>query len=301
MVTVGGGRVLDSHPRKRKIKDETEIAHLAAVGGDDPGVRLAALVADGGPLGLSIEELTLRLPPGESEDTTATARTLARAGALEILDGTTTRVLTRAAFDAIAAAALSTLAAFHATNPSKEGMTRGELATAAARATGAGGPAAGPVGEAVLRKLEVAKRLVASGGEMKVPGHVARLDASSSDLKPVIEEAYRSAGLQPPTVKELSDKHGPRAKEVQSVLSLLAREGVLVKVSQDLFFHSAPLGDVQRRLVEHLKANAKISPLQFKELAGNISRKFMIPLLEHFDTMKLTMRVGEERVLRKKE
>lgn len=301
MVTIGGGRVLDSHPRKRKAADPGAAGHLAALAGDDPAVRAAALVADGGPLGLTLDELTRRLPPAESEDTATIVRALSRAGTLETLDGAPPRALTRAAFDAIATAVLQTLADFHAQNPSREGMARGELAPAAAVRAGAGGPAAAPAGDAVLRKLEAAKKIVSAGGEMKLPGHVARLDATSSDLRPTIVDAFREAGLQPPTVKELTDKHAARAKEVPAVLSLLVREGVLVKVSQDLFFHKEPLEDIQQKLVAHLKANAKIAPLQFKELAGNISRKFMIPLLEHFDTIRLTMRVGEERVLRKKD
>lgn len=301
MVTAGGGRVLDSHPRKRKATDTQAAAHFAALAGDDAATRALALVRDAGPIGLPLAELALRLPPGESEDAGAIARGLVKAGSAEILDGVD-RVVSRAAYDALASAALDLLDRYHAANPSKDGLARAELAASAARAAGSGGPAAAPAVEAVLRRLESAKKIaVAPSGELKRAGHVAKLDAASSDLKPAVEEAYKSAGLQPPTVKELGDKHAARVKELQSVLSLLAREGVLVKVSQDLFFHREPLAALQQRLVDHLKAKAKIAPLEFKELAGNISRKFMIPLLEHFDAQKVTMRVGEERVLRKKD
>jgi len=30
-----------------------------------------------------------------------------------------------------------------------------------------------------------------------------------------------------------------------------------------------------------------------------LSRKYIIPLLEHFDAMKVTLRVGDKRVMRK--
>ncbi|MGB5687453.1 MAG: SelB C-terminal domain-containing protein [Candidatus Electrothrix sp.] len=36
----------------------------------------------------------------------------------------------------------------------------------------------------------------------------------------------------------------------------------------------------------------------FKDLTG-LSRKFSIPLLEYFDKIKLTIRVGDKRILRK--
>ncbi|WP_261974677.1 SelB domain-containing protein [Geobacter metallireducens] len=41
-----------------------------------------------------------------------------------------------------------------------------------------------------------------------------------------------------------------------------------------------------------------MTPPEFRELTG-LSRKFMIPLLEFFDQEKITIRVGDKRILRK--
>ena len=38
---------------------------------------------------------------------------------------------------------------------------------------------------------------------------------------------------------------------------------------------------------------------EFKEMTG-ISRKFVIPLIEYFDSVNLTIRVGDTRQLRRK-
>jgi len=37
---------------------------------------------------------------------------------------------------------------------------------------------------------------------------------------------------------------------------------------------------------------------EFKDISG-VSRKYSVPLLEHFDRTGLTLRVGDQRVLRK--
>ncbi|HVO30948.1 MAG TPA: SelB C-terminal domain-containing protein, partial [bacterium] len=238
--------------------------------------------------------------PAESEEWSATLKGLARAGSVELLDGATPRAIARAEFDRTTEGALARLAAFHKAEPTLPGMPRAVLAVEALARVKAGGPDAPAVGEAVLRKLESAKKIVSVGGDVKLPGHVPAVDAANSDLRPALEKAYRDAGLTPPTVKEATDPHAARAKEVASVLALLAREGVLVKVNQDLFFHRDAMAALTERLVSHLQAKQKIGAIEFKELAGNISRKFAIPLLEHFDAVKLTMRIGDERVLRKK-
>ena len=91
-----------------------------------------------------------------------------------------------------------------------------------------------------------------------------------------------------------------RASEngLKPVLQLLTKEGVLVKVKEDLYFHQQALAEMEEKLISYLKQNKEMSPTQFKEIS-QVSRKFAIPLMEHFDAKKLTMRIGDKRVLRK--
>lgn len=49
----------------------------------------------------------------------------------------------------------------------------------------------------------------------------------------------------------------------------------------------------------HLEAHGLLTTQQLKELTG-LSRKFLIPLAESLDARKVTMRVGEHRVLRRR-
>ena len=80
------------------------------------------------------------------------------------------------------------------------------------------------------------------------------------------------------------------------MIDLLVRGGSLVRM-KDLVFHAPAVDALREKLVAHLKAHAQITPQEWKELVG-ASRKFTIPLAEHFDAEKLTMRVGEVRKLR---
>ncbi len=47
-----------------------------------------------------------------------------------------------------------------------------------------------------------------------------------------------------------------------------------------------------------LAKRGEVTVPEFKEMTG-LSRKYIIPLLEHFDATKVTLRVGDKRVLRK--
>ena len=71
----------------------------------------------------------------------------------------------------------------------------------------------------------------------------------------------------------------------------------LVRVKESLFYHAEALRSVQEQLVALLRQKREIGPADFKDLFG-VSRKYAIPLMEYFDAQRVTMRVGERRVLR---
>jgi selenocysteine-specific elongation factor len=83
----------------------------------------------------------------------------------------------------------------------------------------------------------------------------------------------------------------------KSVLRILVEEGHMVKIKEDLYFHTGAIEDLKNRLVDFLKINGQLTTPQFKELAG-VSRKFLIPLLEYFDSRNVTLRIGDIRKLR---
>ena len=59
------------------------------------------------------------------------------------------------------------------------------------------------------------------------------------------------------------------------------------------------LEGLEQQLAGYFADHDDLGPPEFKELTG-LSRKYIIPLLEHFDKQKLTVRVGDKRRLRKR-
>jgi selenocysteine-specific elongation factor len=81
---------------------------------------------------------------------------------------------------------------------------------------------------------------------------------------------------------------------VRAALERLLAAGTLVKVKPDYFIDAETLAALRSRLVAHLDQHGQITPLEWKDIVG-ASRKYTIPLAEHFDAEKLTLRVGEIR------
>lgn len=125
--------------------------------------------------------------------------------------------------------------------------------------------------------------------------HRVTLAQDQEKTKQQIEKIYLKSGLQPPYFKELKEKFPGNTGA--DVLEVMVKEGLLLKVKEDLFFHSKAVGDLKKRLIDFLQKNGEITTPQFKDLTG-VSRKYTIPLIEYFDLNQLTVRVGDSRVLR---
>jgi selenocysteine-specific elongation factor len=134
---------------------------------------------------------------------------------------------------------------------------------------------------------------------VRLPGHEVKKTGAAAGLAPLAERLtalYRDAALQPPRPVEAAAALGADAKELDRALDLLVRGGTLLRI-KDLIFDRSAVETLRTRLTAYLQERKEITPQDWKDMVG-ASRKFAIPLAEHFDAEKLTMRVGEVRKLR---
>ncbi len=111
---------------------------------------------------------------------------------------------------------------------------------------------------------------------------------SSSAL--ALEERLREAGVEPPIDSDLD----------AGDLAALRDAGRAVRVSKALHYHADVLAGIRAQLVEIAQRNGgAVTLAQLRDELGT-SRKFAQALLEHFDSEKVTIRRGDEHVLRRR-
>jgi selenocysteine-specific elongation factor len=150
---------------------------------------------------------------------------------------------------------------------------------------------------AALADLQNSGRVRVAGSVAALADHVPRLSPAQEELAVAALSRIRNAELMPPTVKELAATLGVRGDELLQVLKFKAEEGELVAVTADLYYGSGAISEVRRRVKAALVGGEPASPAVLREALG-VSRKYLIPLLEHFDGIGFTQRTGEGRVLR---
>ena len=87
-------------------------------------------------------------------------------------------------------------------------------------------------------------------------------------------------------------------KSFKMVFDSLIDSEELIKVAEDCIFTKEHYENAKELVYNHIKENGSITASTAREVFGT-SRKFAVALLEHFDGIKLTKRVENDRVLYK--
>ena len=286
VVTIGGGTVLDTAPPVKGIAGESKMRFLESVSRGTPAQVLAVRVARRGKRGLTTANLIAETgwwPPKRVEEMAAAA-----GGSAEAIVKIGDLLLSATALQQARDEAVAAVNAFHSANPLVPGITKGELAEKLGlEAT---------VFNAVLESLAREKTLETSAEIVRAAGRGVVMKDEEAESKKVIEQAFASAGLKVPALKDVLAGVKVDRTRAQKIMTLLLRDRVLVKLADDLVFHRDAL-DQLRKLMAGAKAQTpKINVATFKDLTG-VSRKYAIPLLEYLDRERVTKRVGDERII----
>ena len=155
---------------------------------------------------------------------------------------------------------------------------------------------------AVIQKLEASGQLVAEKDIIRASSHKVDLSEKDSRLREKLEEVYREAGVECPSIDDAlvrAGVTGPQRVQARKVLQLLIEDRVILRVQNEMFMHSSVLDELKVKLLDHASRHEPerlIDVAGFKDLAG-VSRKYAIPLLEYFDREKVTRRAGDKRII----
>jgi len=140
--------------------------------------------------------------------------------------------------------------------------------------------------------------LVRDENLVRAPDHRVELHAQSARVAAEVEALLAEGGLTPPDVGSLAASLGTPLDEVRPVLRVLEREGRVVRVAADLYYHPDAVQDGIDRLRAHCREHGEITAAAFRDLI-DASRKFAIAFLDWCDRTGVTVRIGDVRRLRR--
>ena len=290
--TLGGGVVIDSHPDKHKRLARDVLAGLAILRDGEEEEVLIHHLASSGVRGMVLKELRERvnIPPDRLSKLLGG---LTMKGELVAIDGDDGRFLHHSGYEKLKKEALSYILEFHEKYPLRPGPSKEEVKSKLPKTVET------KLFQHILKELVDLKEVLVEKDKLRLSTHRVSLRDDQERVKNKVERLFAEAGLQSPSIKELASKLSTDESEVRNVVRLLVEEGVMIKAKEDLYFHAQAVEKLKAELIQFLRAHHEITTAEFKELT-KVSRKYAIPLIEYFDNSKVTIRVGEKRLLRGK-
>jgi selenocysteine-specific elongation factor len=281
VTTIGGGLIVDVNPMRR-VKPQPRSAMLEQLSTGDDLCRLRVLVARREQRGLRVQHAIHET--GWTIERLNRTRQQAKADIVSFKDV----LIASPALKQIEQQLFATVEKFHSATPLAPGISKQELLEKSEldRELFVG----------ALDLLITAKKLAVTAEYVHLAGRSVQMKDEEAESKKQIEQAFAAAGLKVPALKEVLAGLKIDLPRAQKIVTLLLRDKVLVKVSDDLVFHQKTLQDLKRQVSELKSGSPKIDISRFKDFVG-VSRKYAIPLLEYLDREHVTRRAGDERII----
>ncbi|MFY0727369.1 selenocysteine-specific translation elongation factor [Pseudomonas sp. NFX15] len=278
--TLGGGRVLDPFAPTRQRRSPERLAQLAALANSATLEDVLPVLLAQSDSGVDPQRLERQFNRPRSHWVLPDGVRLidTRQGAL---------LFSASRWNALKASVLDHLARFHQLEPDQMGPDRDRLrrfsGSALERSTFI----------RVIDELLADGDMASNGPWLHLPGHEVRLSDEEQILWRRLHPLYEQAGFDPPWVRNL----GHDEASVRSLLRKMARLGLMHQVVRDLFYTDSTIERLAAMLVHMADTDPVIQVAAFRDAVG-LGRKRSIQILEYFDRIGLTRRLGDRRQIR---
>jgi len=289
--TVGGGKVLNPIPLKHKRLKPEAVEALKSLDHQAPEATISFHVEASGYQGVSFAHLKIMTNLSDKTLENVLQGQMSQKILFQV-DKENRIYIHNRCFEKLKNDIRQQLAGYHKGNPLKPGMSKEELKTKFPPLLTA------KLFNLTLNQLIKENQIAQEENIIRLASHTVSLGGKQADVKDKILKTYLNSGLQPPYFKELAKSLDIDAKRAKDVLMHLVAEGTIVKVKEELYFHAAAIDALRKKLVAFLETEGQVTTPQFKDMTG-VSRKYVIPLAEYFDSTLVTLRVGDVRKLRK--
>lgn len=277
--TLGGGRLIDLRPPRRRRKQARRLDQLAAMSLAEPAASLGAQLG--------------RWPWFVERESFLRDRALACLPP-ELASRQAGRFLfVEQVWQRLAQSALAEIGAFHERHPRLLGPGMRRLRESLDP------PLPEEPAAALLEALVAEGKFVRAGGVFHLPSHRLGLDRTDQVIwRRVAPLLGGEARFRPPLLAELAAELSLGEFDLARILRMKAQEGALAEIADGRFLLAEALRETAGILVELAKAGegGLFGAAELRDRLHN-GRKVAIQMLEYFDRQQVTARRGDLRTL----
>ena len=290
-ITIGGGVILNANAPRRRLSDPETLNELQALDKEDPAEALENVLLAGGSRLFTLEQLISEIAAAPEFVKETVAAWQENGKAVVLKKGGKAAVIHRLNFEKVQAAFLDAIAAFHNAHPTRPGVSKVELRMPAKSKI------APELLDLIIPALKQQGLIKERSGLLSLAEYKIELSQKLLTLKAQIAELLERERFTTSSPAEMAMRFSVKPETLAEVLGVMMASHEVVRAEGDIYFHPQAVAEVREKLVAFLQQHGEISISQFKDLLGGASRKYAMPLINHFDSLRVTQREGDVRVL----
>jgi selenocysteine-specific elongation factor len=145
-----------------------------------------------------------------------------------------------------------------------------------------------------IESLLTSRQIERNGVVYAQVGWSARVTDLDQQLCERIAAAMQEARWAPPGLEELAGALHEAPPRVEKMLCLLVERGVLVRLDERIVMHQTAIDAAKQVALGLFRKAPSFTTMDFRDALG-VSRKYAVPLVDHLDKARFTVRSGNNR------
>jgi len=289
VTTIGGGVVIDPHPPKQKRFNEAVLEEMAVKEeGDLEEVALQELNKYPDRI-ISLEDLAATVNHNPTETREVLNKLCEQGFAEHLKVENNDYYISSLGIDRSIQTIHRMLEDWHQKYPLRPGFPREELRSRYFKQYPV------KVFNAVISLMEAKGVLSADAKHVRLPGAPTEPDQEAAKAIEKVMEILNKNPLAPPGLKEIQEEISDSSYDPAEIIAYLEDSGQIVKVAEGVYYSRFGVDLAWSRLNEHFNDKKELSLAEARDI-WETSRKYALPLLEYFDRIKYTKRIGDNRI-----
>ena len=287
--TLGGGIVVDPHPKKRHKRFSTEVlANLETLARGTPAEILSQAMLTLGTASLQDVIIRSNLDPNTARMATQELIGSGQIIRLENIEQDPvpplTLVTSKAYWDQLSRHILQEVDDYHKKYPLRRGIAREELKSRLKLSA--------RVYNAILRRIVTSCELQEYGSLVQRAEYSIRFNSQQQRSVDGLLARFIASPFSPPTMKECLAEIG------DDIYNAMVDLELLIPIPPDVVFRKQDYDLMISEITDLLRSRGKITAAEVRD-HFNTSRRYVLALLEHMDVQGITERDGDIRRLKK--
>lgn len=153
----------------------------------------------------------------------------------------------------------------------------------------------GKIFNQILKVFEEKGSLEIKNNLIMLKGHAPKPSDKEAAVIEKIKQELMDNLFTPPDVEELKGKFALTDEMAEEIINYLLEDGYIIKVNSDMFF-TAEAVEKGKEILRHYFTGEKELTLATARDLFKTTRKYALPLVEYYDRIRFTRRVGDVRV-----